>query len=220
MASMIGPKAVMIAVAALLAAPLAALAQDKPGLTYRCTGTDGKRYYGSTIPPRCYGQPLELINAQGNVVKRIDPQADEKAKADKAGAAMASKKPEQTAAEREAERRKRALLATYSSEKDIEDARARALRDNQKQINQVQAKINEIKTRRARYEKELAVYMDKSKSDRNAPPPPPVLKENIGNADMDIRAQEGLLAAKQREAEQINAKYDEDRKFFREITAR
>src|ERR1051326_489450 len=127
MATMIGPKAAVLAAAALLAAPLAAQAQDKQGLTYRCKGTDGKRYYGQTIPPQCYGQPMELINSQGNVVKRIDPQADEQAKANKAAGAMANKKVEQTPAEREAERRKRALLATYSTEKDIEEARARAL---------------------------------------------------------------------------------------------
>lgn len=216
MASITGSKAALIvAAAALLVAPLAAQAQDRPGLTYRCKGKDGIRYYGSTIPPQCYGQPLELINSQGSVVKRIDPEADEKAKAEKA-AAMASKKPEQSAAEREAERRKRALLATYSSEKDIEDARARALRENQHQVGQVEAKINEIKQRRARYEKELAVYMAKD----SKAAPPPVLKENISNTEMDIRAQEGLLAAKRKEAEQINAKYDEDKKYFREITAR
>jgi len=220
MASTITPRLAIVAAAALLAAaPLATLAQDKAGLMYRCTGKDGKRYYQSTIPPACYGLKMELINAQGNVVKRIDPEAVEREKAEKAAAAAANKKPEQTQAEREADRRKRALLATYNSEKDIEEARARALRDNQNQVNQVVAKINEIKTRRGRYEKELAVYTEKAKTDKNVSPPQ-VLKDNITNTEMDIRAQEGLLAAKRKEAEQINAKYDEDKKYFHEITAR
>jgi hypothetical protein len=218
MASMIAPRLAMLSAAALLAAaPLAAQAQDKAGLMYRCTGKDGKRYYQQTIPPACYGQKMEIINAQGNVVKRIDPEAEERLKAEKA--AGITKKAEQTPAEREAERRKRALLATYNSEKDIEDARTRALNENQKQVNQVEAKINEIKTRRTRYEKELAVYMEKAKGDKNASPPP-VLKENISNANMDIKAQEGTLELKKKEAEQINAKYDEDKKYFREYTAR
>ncbi len=214
------PRLALITTAALLAAaPLFAAAQDKAGLMYRCTGKDGKRYYQSTIPPACYGMKMEMINSQGNVVKRIDPDAAEQDKAAKAAAATANKKPEQTPQEREAERRKRALMATYNSEKDIEDARARALRDNQAQVDQVQTKINEIKTRRARYEKELAVYMEKVKENKNAQPPA-VLKDNISNADMDIKAQEGLLAVKRKEAEQINARYDEDKKYFREITAR
>jgi hypothetical protein len=209
----------MAAAGLLAAAPLFALAQDKAGLTYRCLGKDGKKYYGSTIPQPCYGQKMELINAQGNVVKRIDPDAAEQDKAQKAAAALANKKPEQTPAEREADRRKRALLATYNNEKDIEDARARALRENQNQVSQVEAKINELKTRRARYEKELAIYTEKAKTDKNVTPPQ-VLKDNITNADMDIKANEGVLAARRKEAERINAKYDEDRKYFHEITAR
>src|SRR4051812_30743957 len=217
MVSTIASRIATMAAAALLAgAPLAASAQDKAGLMYRCTGKDGKRYYQQAIPPACYGLKMEIINAQGNVVKRIDPEADEKAKAAKAPEAI--KKAEQTPQEREAERRKRALLATYNNEKDIEDARARALRENHGQVSQVEAKINEIKTRRSRYEKELAVYMEKAKDSKASPPP--VLKENITNANMDIQAQEGLIAAKKKEADQINAKYDEDKKYFREYTAR
>ena len=208
------PKLAMLAAAALLAAPLVAEAQDKTGLTYRCKAKDGKRYYGSTIPPQCLGEPIEQLNAQGMLVRRIDPAGDEKARAAKA--AEATKKVEQSAADREAQRRKRALLATYTSEKDIENARARALADNQKAASQFEQKIAEIKQRRARYEKELAVYLEKKDKGN----PPPVLKENISNADMDIQAQEGLLAQKRKEVETINAKYDEDKKYFKEITGR
>src|SRR5262245_12517621 len=74
----ITPRLALVTTAALLAlAPLSAAAQDKAGLMYRCTGKDGKRYYQSTIPPACYGMKMEIINNQGNVVKRIDPDAVE-----------------------------------------------------------------------------------------------------------------------------------------------
>src|SRR5258706_13252913 len=62
-----------LALLALLAAPLVAQAQGT--LTYRCTGADGKKYYGSTIPHAGYGRPLEQLNAQGLVVKGIDAKA-------------------------------------------------------------------------------------------------------------------------------------------------
>ena len=67
------PITAMFAAAALLSS-LAAHAQQKEQYTYRCTGKDGKKYYGQTIPPPCLGQPMELINKQGLVVKRIDPE--------------------------------------------------------------------------------------------------------------------------------------------------
>jgi len=74
----------IIAAAALIAAPLAAHSQSTPGqLTYRCVGKDGKKYYGSTVPTPCLGQPIEQLNTSGMVVKRINPESDEKERAAK-----------------------------------------------------------------------------------------------------------------------------------------
>ena len=208
------PQLAMLAAAALIAAPLFADAQDKGGVTYRCKAKDGKRYYGSTIPTQCLGEPIELLNEQGFVVKRFDPAGDEKERAAKE--ANAAKKLEFEAANKEADRRNRALLATYTSEKDIEGARARALADNQKAVSAFEQKISELKQKRARYEKELALYQEKK--DKGSPPA--VIKENIANADMDLQAQDGLIAQKRKEAEAINAKYDDDKKRFRELMGR
>jgi hypothetical protein len=203
----------VLAAAALLAAPLATLAQPKSGgptaLTYRCTSKDGKKYYGSTIPQQCLGQPIEQLNAQGLIVRRIDPAAEEKQREEKAAAALQNR--EQDAAARENARRDRALLATYTSEKDLEDARARALADNNKAVKDVEQKIEEIKKRRAGYEKELEYYKGKNK-------PPAQLNENISNTEIDLKAQEGLLDAKRKQADAINAKYDEDKKRYQQLS--
>ncbi len=208
------PQLAMLAAAALIAAPLVAQAQLQGPVTYRCTAKDGKKYRSDTVPPQCLGQPIELLNAQGFVVKRIDPAGDERERAAKEVDAV--KKRELEAANKDIDRRNRALLATYTSEKDIESARARALADNQKAVSTVEQKIAEIKQKRARYEKELALYQEKK--DKGSPPA--VLKENISNADMDLQVQEDLLAQKRKEAEAINAKYDDDKKRFRELMGR
>jgi hypothetical protein len=189
-------------------APLAAQAQ----VTYRCAGADGKKYYGSTIPPQCYGRPVEQINKQGLVVRRIDPEGEAKERAEKE-AALAKKK-EEDAATKEETRRNRALLATYVSEKDIEDQRRRALLDNEKAVRDVEGKIDSIKKTRAKYEKELEFYQDKKSG---AARPPAKLAEDIKNAEIDLKAQEELLAAKKKEVTVINAKYDEDKKRFVEL---
>ena len=59
-------------------------------------------------------------------------------------------------------RRNRALLATYTSEKDIEEQRARALADNQKAVREQEARVADLKKRRAGFDKELEFYQDKS----------------------------------------------------------
>ena len=195
--------------AAVLLASLAAHAQQKEQYTYRCTGKDGKKYYGQTIPQSCLGQPLELINKQGIVVKRIDPEGDEKARLAKEAAA--EKKRELEAAQKESMRRNRALLATYTSEKDIEESRKRDLATHQRSVQEVESRIAEIKKRQAQHQKELAAFEEPGKG-----PPPARLKEDITNADIDLKAQQSLLDAKKKEAATINARYDEDRRRYRE----
>jgi hypothetical protein len=208
------PRLKAIATAALIATPLLAFAQAKgTEYTYRCTGTDGKKYYGQTIPSACIGQPLELINKQGLVVRRIDPEGDEKKRIAKE--AEAEKKREQEAATREANLRNRALLATYTSEKDIEDARQRDLRNHEKGVQEVEKRIEDIKKRQAQFQKELDLFASAGKGQ-----PPTRLKEEITNAQIDLKAQETLLDAKKKEAIGINARYDEDKRRYKQATGR
>src|SRR5688572_8175228 len=165
-----------LAAAILLLLPLAAGAQS-----YRCTSKDGKKYYGSAMPTQCIGQPVEVLNAQGGVTRRIDPEGTEKERAAKE--AQEAKKREQLAAQREAARRNRALLATYTSVKDIDDARKRALVTNQKALQELEERITQIRKRQAGYDKELALYKGKGE-------PPARLADEVRNAESDLKYQE------------------------------
>jgi glucan-binding YG repeat protein len=208
------PRFALTAVALALL-PLAAGAQS-----FRCVGTDGKKYYGSTVPPQCLGQPVEQLSSQGTVLRRIDPQGDEKQRVAKE--ADADKKRKEADIAREAQRRNRALLATYSSEKDIEEARARALADNEKQIKDIQARIDGIKKRQAGFDKEMEFYRDtpaaKGAKAKPGPKPPPKLVEDMQNAEVDLQSQENLIDIKKKEVMAINAKYDEDKRRYAELT--
>jgi hypothetical protein len=147
------------------------------------------------------------------MVKRIDPEGDEKARIAKE--AEAEKRREMEAANREAQRRNRALLATYTSEKDIEDSRTRDLRNHDRGVQEVQKRIGDIKKRQAQFEKELDLFKTAGKGE-----PPTRLKEEITNAQIDLKAQETLLDAKKKEAAGINARYDEDKRRYKEAVSR
>ena len=194
---------VLAAAVLLILTPLAAEAQS-----YRCVGKDGKRYYGQIIPQECLGLPVEQLNAQGMVIGRIDPEGSEKERLAKEAAEI--KKRQNEAAAREAARRNRALLATYSSERDIDEARARALAANTKQVKEVEDRIEAIRKRQAGFEKELEFYKGNNK-------PPPKLLDDIKTADDDLKVQQEALDAKKREVEGINAKFDEDKRRYREL---
>jgi hypothetical protein len=191
--------------AALIALlPLAAGAQS-----YRCVGKDGKKYYGSAVPPECLGQPVEQLNSQGMVVKRFDAAASAAEREKKAQEDEERKKRE--AISKEEGRRNRALLATYTSEKDIEDARLRALKDNEAAVKEIERRIGGLKQKKADLKKELDFYSGKNK-------PPVKLEQDMNNVDFDIKTQEDLMSTKKREVDQINARYDDDKKRYVELT--
>ena len=202
----------MKTIAALLAAliamlPLAAGAQT----SYRCVGKDGKKYYGSAVPPACLGQPVEQLNSQGMVVKRFDAAASAAEREKKAAEEEERKKRE--AISKEEGRRNRALLATYTNEKDIDQARGRALKENEGAVKDIEVRIGALKKRQDDLKKEFDFYQGKNK-------PPAKLEQDVKNAEFDLKTQQDLLAAKKKEVDLINARYDEDKKRFAALTGK
>jgi hypothetical protein len=193
----------------LTAAPVAAGAQASQA-SYRCIGKDGKRYYGWVIPAECAGRPVEQLNAQGLVVKRIDPERAEKERLLKE--ASDERKRQEEAIAKDSARRNQALLATYSSEKDIDDARARALAENTRAVRDTETRIEEIRKRQSGYDKDLEVYK------RKGVEAPAKLRDDVTSAENDLKAQENLLETKKREASAINARYDDDKKRYAAIS--
>ena len=189
---------------AILSLPAVALAQS-----YRCVGKDGKKYYGQSVPTECLGQPVEQLNAQGMVTKRFDAQASAAEREKKALEEEERKKRE--AFNKEEGRRSRALLATYTNMKEIDDARARALKENEGAVKDLEKRIDGLKMKLKDQKKEMEGFSSKSK-------PPAKLEDDIRNTEFDIKTQEDSLVAKKKDVERINLRYDEDKKRYSELT--
>ena len=177
--------------------------------SYRCVGKDGKKYYGQSIPPACLGMPVEELNAQGMVTKRFDAAASAAEREKKAADEEERKKRE--AVTKEEGRRNRALLATYTDEKDIESSRGRALQGNEAAVKDIQRRIDALRKRQEELKKELEFFQGKNK-------PPAKLSDDIRNIDFDVKTQEDLMAAKKKEVSLINSRYDDDKKRYTELT--
>jgi hypothetical protein len=195
---------VALLVTGLALAPFAADAQS-----YRCTGKDGKKYYGQSIPPACVGMPVEQLNSQGMVTKRFDAAASAAEREKKAAEEEERKKREIIT--KEEGRRNRALLATYTNEKDIDEARVRALKDNEGAVKDIERRIDGLKKRQQDLKKELEFFQGKNK-------PPAKLNDDLRNAEFDVKTQEELMAAKKKEVALINSRYDDDKKRYAELT--
>ena len=197
------PRAAVLA-AALALAPLAAEAQS-----YRCVGKDGKKYYGQTVPQQCIGLPMEVLNTQGMVMRKIDPQATASEQQQKA--IEAGEKRKRDVIIKEETRKNKALLSTYTSEADIERARKRALEDNQKAVLETEKRIAGLKKRQDELRKELEFFQGKNK-------PPAKMQQEIKDNEFTIETQENLLGQKKKDVDGINAKYDDDKKRYLELT--
>ena len=186
-----------------------ALAQQSPQHMYKCKDASGRVYYTQVPPRESLGRETEELNKSGVVIKETQRPATPAEV--KAREGERKKKAEQEELAREARRKDTALLNTYSSEKDIEDQRARALQEAQDQIAATEKTITGAQKRQKDLESEKEFYVKK--------PMPPKLKQEISNVDIEIKTQTALLEAKKTEIAKINSKYDEDKKRYVELTA-
>ena len=195
-------KITLLACALVLAAPAAAQK------LYKYTDpVTGQVTYSDKLPSSVAGKANEQLNRQGTVVKRNEaaPTAEELAARD----AERKKKLEEAMAAKEEKRKNTALLNTYSNERDIDEARARALKANDEAIKETERKVAEVQKRQRQLAAEAEFY-EKS-------PMPRQLKQDIQNTETALKAHTDLLESKRRDTATINAKYDEDRRRYAEL---
>ena len=175
---------------------------------YKCVDDKGKVYYTQTPPKECLGRETQELSRQGQVLKR-----HEGALTPEKQAALEAERKKQIEAEqlaREERRKNQALLNTYSSEKDLEEARNRALKQVEQAIKDTEMKIAAGEKRRKAFEVEKEFYAKKA--------PPARLQDDIKNNEIELKNQTELLDAKKKEISTINAKYDEDKRRYLELT--
>ena len=174
---------------------------------YKCVDSKGKTYYTQIPPPECLGRDTQEMNKAGMLKKSERPTSPAELQAREA---ERKKKLEEDEKGKEERRKSSALLATYASEKDIEDARARALKEAQAAIAETEKRVANAHKRSKELETEKEFFVKK--------PLPVKLKQEISNNEIDIKNQTALLEAKKKELGGINAKYDEDKRRFVELT--
>jgi len=178
---------------------------------YKCVDARGKVYYTQVPPPECLGRDTQELDKSGTPMRKSQTPAALTPEQQKAREAGLKKKLEQEERAKEERRKNTALLNTYSSAKDIDDARARALKEAELAIAETEKRIAGAQKRRKELESEKEFYVKK--------PMPLRLKQDIANNEIEIKNQTELLDAKKKEISVINAKYDSDKRRYVELTA-
>jgi hypothetical protein len=190
----------------LVVAPAAA--QER---MYKCVDAKGKTYYTQVPPPECLGRDTQELNKSGSLIRKNPAVIPLTPAQEQAREAERKKKVEEEEKSKEERRKNLALLNTYSSERDIDDARARALEEAKVAIEDTERAIAGAQKRRQELESEKEFYVKK--------PIPLKLKRDISNNEIEITNQTVLLDAKKKEISTINAKYDEDKRRYVELTS-
>ena len=191
-----------------LASLLALGAATAQAHMYKCTDSKGKPYYTDRPPAECTGKEMDELSNQGMVVKKREAALTPEQRA--ARDAEEKRKSQEALAAKEQNRKNQALLNTYASVKDIEDGRQRALKQSLQAEKEIEKRIDDANKRAKKLAADKEFYAKK--------PIPRKLQDDIKDNQIDLKSQQDALAAKKKELSEINAKYDEDKRRYLELT--
>ena len=177
------------------------------GKTYCCTDERGQQACGDSLPRECFGRAYRELSERGLLLRQVEAPLTAEQQAQRE-AALANKKKEERAAMEE-KRKNQALINTYTSEKDVDIARDRALADVELRVKEVQAKYSEAVKRKQKLESEMEFYKKK--------PVPPELKEQIKTNETEIKTQQTAIEAKKLEMDQVRTRFEEEKKRYLEL---
>ena len=177
------------------------------GGMYKWTDDQGVVHYTDRIPPESVSKGATVLDKQGRSVKTIDPAPT--AEQRKAIEAEAERQRDVAKANAEQARRDRALTQSFSSEAEIDVARARAVSTMEGQLTTIGAYIADMTRRKQELEKRKAGY--------GAKPVPASLDTELSSVTEELARQNALLAQKKEALVAIGKKYDADKKRWQEI---
>ncbi|MCK9387042.1 MAG: hypothetical protein M0Q22_01435 [Sulfuritalea sp.] len=199
-------------ISALLFASSALLALDAAAQTriFCCDDASGRKVCGDFLPVACQGRAYEERDNRGFVSKMVEAPLTEAQQARRD--AEKAKKEEDKKKAAEERRRTLALLSTYSSEKDINSARDRALAEVDKNLKQAQQRLEEANKKKKKLESDKEFYKGK--------PLPEQVKADVRDNEKEIKAQQTAVAAKAKEMEEVRSRFADEKKRYLELTGK
>jgi DNA repair exonuclease SbcCD ATPase subunit len=179
------------------------------GGMYKWVDDQGVVHYTDRIPPESVSKGATVLDKQGRSVKTIDPAPT--AEQRKAIEAEAERQRDVAKANAEQARRDRALTQSFSSEAEIDVARARAISTMEGQLTTIGAYIADMSRRKQDLEQRKAGYGSK--------PVPAQVDTELNSVTEELARQNALQAQKKEALAAIGKKYGADKKRWQEIKA-
>jgi chromosome segregation ATPase len=174
---------------------------------YKWVDDQGVVHYTDRIPAESVSTGATVLEKQGRSVMTIDPAPTMEQR--KAIEAEAERQREVAKANAEQARRDRALTQSFTSEAEIDVARARAVSTMEAQLTTIGAYIADMTRRKQELEKRKAGYGTKAV--------PAAVDNELNSVTEELARQNALLAQKKEALAAIGKKYDADKKRWQEI---
>lgn len=196
----------------IAAALIAGTSQAAP--LKKCVDDKGRTYYGDAIPPEVLDKCRTSSELSERGVERKktrhltadEIKMNEKAKEEEEARA---KLEQQKALEQK--RRDKALIDSYTNEKEIDLARDRNLLATQANIDGTQMRIKSVQGRLDGLQKQAERFT------KNKKPIPADLSTEIRATEDEIKKLQENIARHQQEREATKARFEEEKKRFREL---
>ncbi len=199
-----------LAGAPLLALALASSSGAAHAATYKWVDEKGVIHYTDKMPPEEMNKGRIELNKQGVPVKATEPAPTPE---QRRAMALAEQRQKEIAKQQDDQaRRDRALLSSYTSESEIDLARNRSLRTIESVVESSKAYSEQLAKRKAGIEA-------KKKTDYAGKPLPTPLERELESINAELARQDELITQKQKEVVAVNARYDADKKRWRELIA-
>lgn len=195
-----------------LSASLLALPATAASLKKCVDEKGGTHYYDKNPPAACKDQEVTEMNTRGVVKKTISPPPSEQEV--KAREEEATRKKEEEKRLATQQRRDTALLQTYTTEKEIDLARDRNLQAADAAIKGIEPRLNAAQARLDQRTKQAENFTKQGK------PLPDWLVEETAVSEKEVARLNAEMAAKQKERDEIQARFEADKERFRELRAR
>ena len=175
------------------------------GGMYKWVDDQGVVHYTDRIPAESVSKERPCWTSRGDRSRRSTGPSEQR----KAIEVEAERQRDVAKANAEQARRDRALTQSFSSEAEIDVARARALSTMEAQLTTVSAYIADMTRRKQDLEKRKAGYGTK--------PVPAAVENELNSVTEELTRQTALLAQKKEALAAVGKKYDADKQRWQEI---
>jgi hypothetical protein len=200
--------AILSVMALALADPLAA------AKIYKWVDEKGVTHYGQSIPPEYKDQAASEMTNEGVTVRRwgAAPPPDLRKPADDKAAQERRKEEQKEALEQQ--RRDTALVNTYTSVKEIDEARERQLQGPLQAIKGLEPRVKKAQDKLRSHQRQADGYAEAGK------PVPEGLEQDIAEQKIEIDSMHAEIDRHRARIEEIKARFEADKRRFQQLTQR